>query len=224
MDKKKANARRTKLWKRVLFLLPLLLLLPLAGNLASSVALGRYADEIYPGATRQSGWLANYNPVSGRYGAVFAVSGESVNLEFDLIDGTIQDPKRSEAYEAQTGLSDKLRMLNARNAGNWIGLYHCAHLSDFGTLKSTLHVDLLESADTPLPSQAEMREKLADRALAAWSELHPLCEIERVRAGYSHETVNRKKNKNEWNILIISLPGGRELNREDFQTGKIKIR
>lgn len=85
-------------------------------------------------------------------------------------------------------------------------------------------VDFYDSADTPVPDEAAMREKMADEAMRAYEALSPACPIHRFSVRYCHQGVAKQHNGNVWNIIQVRLPEGEGLSREDILSGALTVR
>ena len=146
---------------------------PVIGNLLAAWSMTSYAAQAHPDWTPEGGW-ANYNLVVDGYSLSFTDGMRSHSLGY--ANGVVQDSGREEALEAEFDIAKALRINGLHNSGGYHVYWSArwpAKTPDQPQI--TVVVDFFDSADTPVPDEAAMREKMADEAMRAYEALSPAC-------------------------------------------------
>lgn len=195
---------------------------PVIGNLLAARSMTSYAAQIHPDWTPEDGW-ASYNLVDNGYDLSFTDGAQSHSLGY--ADGVVQDREREEALREELEISKALRVnglqLPDRYTAYW-GVRWPAKAPDQPRI--TVDVDFYDSADTPAPDEAAMREKMADEAMRAYEALAPVTPIHRFSVGYCHRGISAEHHGNVWNIIRVELPEGTGLAREDILDGTLEVK
>lgn len=134
---------------------------PVVGNLLAARSMASYAAQAHPDWTPEGGW-ANYNLVVDGYGLSFTDGMRSHSLGY--ANGVVQDSGREEALEAEFDIAKALRINGLHNSGEYHVYWSArwpAKTPDQPQI--TVVVDFYDSADTPVPDEAAMREKWRTR-------------------------------------------------------------
>lgn len=195
---------------------------PVIGNLLAARSMTSYAAQVHPDWTPEDGW-ASYNLVDNGYDLSFTDGTQSHSLGY--ANGVVQDREREEALREDLEISKALRVnglqLPDRYTAYW-GVRWPAKAPDQPRI--TVDVDFYDSADTPVPDEAAMREKMADEAMRAYEALSPACPIHSFSVRYCHVANREQHNRNVWNIIQVRLPEGEGLSREDILSGALTVR
>ena len=195
---------------------------PVIGNLLAARSMTAYAAQIYPDWTPEGGW-ASYNLVDNGYDLSFTDGAQSHSLGY--ANGVVQDREREEALREELEISKALRVnglqLPDRYTAYW-GVRWPAKAPDQPRI--TVDVDFYDSADTPVPDEAAMREKMADEAMRACEALAPVTPIHRFSVRYCHQGSSAEHQGNVWNIIRVELPVGKGLTREDILSGALEVK
>lgn len=195
---------------------------PVIGNLLAARSMTAYAAQIYPDWTPEGGW-ASYNLVDNGYDLSFTDGAQSHSLGY--ANGVVQDRERAEALREELEINKALRVnglwLPDRYTAYW-GVRWPAKAPDQPQI--TVDVDFYDSADTPAPDEAAMREKMADEAMRAYEALAPVTPIHRFSVGYCHRGISAEHHGNIWNIIRVELPEGMGLAREDILDGTLEVK
>ena len=195
---------------------------PIIGNLLAARSMTSYAAQAHPDWTPEGGW-ANYNLVVDGYGLSFTDGMRSHSLGY--ANGVVQDSGREEALEAEFDIAKALRDNGLHNSGEYHVYWSArwpAKTPDQPQI--TVVVDFFDSADTPVPDEAAMREKMADEAMRAYEALAPVTPIHRFSVGYCHRGISAEHHGNVWNIIRVELPEGTGLAREDILDGTLEVK
>ena len=157
------------------------------------------------------------------YDLSFTDGAQSHSLGY--ANGVVQDREREEALREELEISKALRVnglqLPDRYTAYW-GVRWPAKAPDQPRI--TVDVDFYDSADTPVPDEAAMREKMADEAMRAYEALAPVTPIHRFSVGYCHRGISAEHHGNVWNIIRVELPEGTGLAREDILDGTLEVK
>lgn len=194
---------------------------PVIGNLLAARSMTAYAAQIYPDWTPEGGW-ASYNLVDNGYDLSFTDGAQSHSLGY--ANGVVQDREREEALREELEIEKVLRVNGLWLPGRYTywGVRWPAKTPDRPQI--TVDVDFYDSADTPVPDEAAMREKMADEAMRAYEALSPACPIHSFSVRYCHVANREQHNRNVWNIIQVRLPEGEGLSREDILSGALTVR
>ena len=194
---------------------------PVIGNLLAARSMTSYAAQVYPDWTPEGGW-ASYNLVSDGYDLSFTDGAQSHSLGY--ADGVIQDREREEALREELEISKVLRVNGLWLPGRYTYWSVCWPAKTPDQPRITVDVDFYDSADTPVPDEAAMREKMADEAMRAYEALAPVTPIHRFSVGYCHRGISAEHHGNVWNIIHVELPEGTGLAREDILDGTLVVK
>lgn len=194
---------------------------PVIGNLIAARGMTSYAAQVYPNWMPEGSW-ANYNLVDGNYWLSFSDGLLSYSLGY--ANGMVRDEVREEALREELEISKVLRI-----NGLWLpsrytywGVCWPAKAPDQPRIR--VDVDFYDSADSPIPDEAAMRERMADEAMRAYGALSPVTPIHRFSVRYCHQGVSAEHHGNVWNIIRTELPAGEGLTREDILAGKLTVK
>lgn len=206
-----------------LFLLGLLYLgfPPVIGNLAAARAMERYAAHVYPDWEAERHW-AGYDLVGDGYYLSFSHGGEARSLEYGPWGRLVADKGREKALREELDIDGAIR-----RAGLWIpdqsitmwGARWSPQMPDEAII--SVDVQFYGSADEPVPDETAMRERMADRAMAAYEALAAHCPIHRFSVHYHHRGTQSKQGGMLWNKITVELPQGEPLTREHILTGRL---
>lgn len=194
---------------------------PVIGNLLAARSMTSYAAQVYPAWTPEGGW-ASYNLVSDGYDLSFTDGAQSHSLGY--ADGVIQDREREEALREELEISKVLRVNGLWLPGRYTYWSVCWPAKTPDQPRITVDVDFYDSADTPVPDEAAMREKMADEAVRAYEALAPATPIHRFSVRYCHRGIPAEHHRNVWNIIRAELPEGKGLTREDILSGALEVK
>lgn len=194
---------------------------PVIGNLLAARSMTAYAAQIYPDWTPEGGW-ASYNLVDNGYDLSFTDGAQSHSLGY--ANGVVQDREREEALREELEIEKVLRVNGLWLPGRYTywGVRWPAKTPDRPQI--TVDVDFYDSADTPVPDEAAMREKMADEAMRACEALAPVTPIHRFSVRYCHQGSSAEHQGNVWNIIRVELPVGKGLTREDILSGALEVK
>ena len=194
---------------------------PVIGNLLAARSMTAYAAQIYPDWTPEGGW-ASYNLVDNGYDLSFTDGAQSHSLGY--ANGVVQDREREEALREELEIEKVLRVNGLWLPGRYTywGVRWPAKTPDRPQI--TVDVDFYDSADTPVPDEAAMREKMADEAMRACEALAPVTPIHRFSVRYCHRGIPAEHHRNVWNIIRAELPEGKGLTREDILSGALEVK
>lgn len=195
---------------------------PVIGNLLSARAMTSYAAQVHPDWTPEGGW-ANYNLVVDGYDLSFSDGAASHSLGY--ANGVVQDREREEALREELEISKVLRIndlwLPDRYTTYWSARWP-AKTPDQPQIR--VDVDFYDSANSPIPDETAMRERMADEAMRTYEALSPVTPIHRFSVRYCHQGVSAEHHGNVWNIIRVELPEGDALIREDILGGKPTVK
>ena len=194
---------------------------PVIGNLLAARGMTSYAAQVYPDWTPEGG-LANYNLVVNGYDLTFTDGAQSHSLGY--AKGVVQDSEREEALKAELDIARTLRVNGLHNSGQYYIYWSArwpAKIPDQPRI--TVDVDFYDSADTPVPDEAVMREKMADEAMRVYGALSPVTPIHRFSVRYCHQGVSAEHHGNVWNIIRLELPEGKAMTREAILSGTLTV-
>ena len=194
---------------------------PVIGNLLAARSMTAYAAQVYPDWTPEGGW-ASYNLVDNGYDLSFTDGAQSHSLGY--ANGVVQDREREEALREELEIEKVLRVNGLWLPGRYTywGVRWPAKTPDRPQI--TVDVDFYDSADTPVPDEAAMREKMADEAMRACEALAPVTPIHRFSVRYCHQGSSAEHQGNVWNIIRVELPVGKGLTREDILSGALEVK
>lgn len=194
---------------------------PVIGNLLAARSMTSYAAQVHPDWTPEDGW-ASYNLVDNGYDLSFTDGAQSHSLGY--ANGVVQDREREEALREELEIEKVLRVNGLWLPGRYTywGVRWPAKTPDRPQI--TVDVDFYDSADTPVPDEAAMREKMADEAMRAYEALAPVTPIHRFSVGYCHRGISAEHHGNVWNIIRVELPEGTGLAREDILDGTLEVK
>lgn len=194
---------------------------PVIGNLLAARSMTAYAAQIYPDWTPEGG-CASYNLVDNGYDLSFTDGAQSHSLGY--ANGVVQDREREEALREELEIEKVLRVNGLWLPGRYTywGVRWPAKTPDRPQI--TVDVDFYDSADTPVPDEAAMREKMADEAMRACEALAPVTPIHRFSVRYCHQGSSAEHQGNVWNIIRVELPVGKGLTREDILSGALEVK
>ena len=194
---------------------------PVIGNLLAARSMTAYAAQIYPDWTPEGGW-ASYNLVDNGYDLSFTDGAQSHSLGY--ANGVVQDKEREEALREELEIEKVLRVNGLWLPGRYTywGVRWPAKTPDRPQI--TVDVDFYDSADTPVPDEAAMREKMADEAMRACEALAPVTPIHRFSVRYCHQGSSAEHQGNVWNIIRVEFPVGKGLTREDILSGALEVK
>ena len=157
------------------------------------------------------------------YDLSFTDGAQSHSLGY--ANGVVQDREREEALREDLEINKALRVnglqLPDRYTAYW-GVRWPAKAPDQPRI--TVDVDFYDSANTPVPDEAAMREKMADEAMRAYEALAPVTPIHRFSVGYCHRGISAEHHGNVWNIIHVELPEGTGLALEDILDGTLVVK
>lgn len=194
---------------------------PVVGNLLAARSMTSYAAQVHPNWTPEGGW-ASYNLVSDGYSLSFSDGAQSHSLGY--ADGVVQDREREEALREELEIEKVIRVNGLWLPGRYTywGVRWPAKTPDQPRI--TVDVDFYDNADTPVPDEAAMREKMADEAMRVYEVLAPATPIHRFFVGYCHQGISAEHQGNIWNIIRAELPEGKGLTREDILSGALEVK
>ena len=194
---------------------------PVIGNLLAARSMTSYAAQVHPDWTPEDGW-ASYNLVDNGYDLSFTDGAQSHSLGY--ANGVVQDREREEALREELEIEKVLRVNGLWLPGRYTywGVRWPAKTPDRPQI--TVDVDFYDSADTPVPDEAAMREKMADEAMRACEALAPVTPIHRFSVRYCHQGSSAEHQGNVWNIIRVELPVGKGLTREDILSGALEVK
>lgn len=191
---------------------------PVIGNLLAARNMTSYAAQVHPDWTPEGGW-ANYNLVDDGYDLSFTGGTQSHSLGY--ANGVVQDSEREEALREELEIDKTLRVNGLWTPGRttyWSARWP-AKTPDQPWIR--VDVDFYDSADSPIPDETSMRERMADEAMRTYEVLSSVTPIHRFSVRYCHQGVSAEHHGNVWNIIRVELPKGEALTREDILGGKL---
>lgn len=194
---------------------------PVIGNLSAAGKLRTYAAQVYPDAEPEGCW-AGYNLVDGCYYLDFRDPGGEIRaLRFG--GGFVRDGEREEALRRELEIDKALRMNGFQRGGAyWWARWDCRTPE---APLVTLRLDFRDGKDVPLPEENDMREIMADRAMAYYQALSPVTPVHTVSVHYGHDAMEEAKSRGlQWYWITVDLPEDTPLTREMVLSGELKSR
>ena len=192
---------------------------PVIGNLSAAGKLRAYAAQVYPDAEPEGFW-AGYNLVDGCYSLdIQGPGGESRTLRYDADSRLVRDDRREEALQRELEIGKRINGLQ----GPELYCYWWAAW-DYRAPETplvTLRADFRDPADAPIPDEAAMREKMADRAMELYEALSPVTPVHKVSVHYGHDAL-RPKAGLLWYWINVTLPEDTPLTREMVLSGELE--
>ena len=191
---------------------------PVIGNLSAAGKLKTYAAQVYPDAEPEGFW-AGYNLVDGCYSLNFlGPSGESHSLRYNAGTALVRDYRREEALRGTLEIDKALRMNGLQRAGIywWVSWDY----REPETPLVTIRQDFRDPETAPVPDEAAIREKLADRAMELYEVLSPVTLVYKVSVYYGHDAL-RPDARLLWYWISVELPEDTPLTREMVLSGKL---
>lgn len=195
---------------------------PVVGNLTAARAMSKYAAQVYPNWQAEDIW-AGYNLVDDGYYQEFYDGETRYDLSSNRSGSMISDDEREAAYRRERGIDEALNRLNAGYGYAMFWMSWSAGAPDLPYV--TLRVDLSDGTDEPVPDEAAMREKMADRALEVYSAIAPLTPVHKFAVLYHHPALDEEDALgSQWYRIEVDLGDGRPLTPEDILFGKLTKR
>lgn len=195
---------------------------PVIGNLLSARAMTSYAARIHPDWTPEGGW-ANYNLVVDGYDLSFSDGTASHSLGY--ANGVVQDEEREEALREELEIDKALRVNSLWLPDRCTTYWSVRWRSDNPEQPFiSVTVDFYDSANTPIPDECTMRERMADEAMRAYEALSPSAPIHSFSVRYCHQGVAAEHHGNVWNIIYLELPEGKTLTRDKVLSQRLTVK
>jgi len=195
---------------------------PVIGNLLSAGAINSYAAQVYPDWISEGNW-AGYNLVDDGYNLSFTEGAQSHWLGYSK--GVVQDEEREAALRAELEIDKTLRLNGSHNSDRYY-VYWSARWSAKQPEQPLISVDVTfyDSSDAPIPDEAAIREKMADRGMEVYHALSPVTPIHTLSVRYCHQGIKEEgKPGNYWHIIRTHLPEGTALIREEILSGELTV-
>ena len=194
---------------------------PVIGNFTAAHAMTQYAAQVHPDWEAESLW-ADYNLVDGSHFLNFYTGEQRHTLHSNWNGSSIRDEEREAALRAELGVDRAIRSIPARDDPYgyifWTAKWSAKEAE---TPYIFLRVDLSDGADDPVPDAAQMREKMADRAMEVFQSLLPLAPVDKFAVHYTHWGADhREKGGQQWHQITVEL-NGKPLKRENILYGPI---
>lgn len=194
---------------------------PVIGNFTAAHAMTQYAAQVHPEWEAEGGW-ADYNLVDGSHFLNFYTGEERHTLHSNWNGTSIRDEEREAALRAELGV-DKAKRSVAPHADPYGYIFWTAQWSAKETEQPRifLRVDLSDGSGDPVLDMAQMREKMADRAMEVYDALSPLAPVDKFAVHYTHWGADRReKGGQQWHQITVEL-NGKALKRENILYGPI---
>lgn len=192
---------------------------PVIGNLSAAGKLRAYAAQVYPDMEPEGFW-AGYNLVDGCYSLdIQGPGGENRTLRYAAGTKLVRDGRREEALQRELEIDKALRINGLQGRG--IYWWAAWDYREPETPLVTLRVDFRDPADAPVPDEAAMREKMADRAMELYEALSPVTPVHKVSVHYGHDAL-RPKARLLWYWISVELPEDTPLTREMVLSGELE--
>ena len=195
---------------------------PVIGNLTAARAMDQYAAQVYPEWEAEDIW-AGFNPVDNGYYQEFTDGTNRYSLSSNRTGSRVWDDARADAYRQERGINDALSRLNAGYGYAMFWVNWSSGAPDFPLV--TLRVDLSDGPEVPVPDEAAMREKMADRALEVYEAIAPLTPIHKFAVLYHHPALDEEDVVgSQWYRIEVILSDEIPLERDDILRGTITKR